>query len=304
MHSDFPSNETLAAFIDGRLDARTRSSVEQHLVACSDCYALIADATAAREAVGEADFEPRAFATPMPDGGKLLPFRTFAAAAAIAAGLAVVYFVPAIHDVVPGLGPPGIGEIVQLAGNQRVTLTRIAAINQYRAPAPTYRGGGDGSSDEGNDVNYDALQGKAAEIAQAAKEHPTRRNLHTLGVALLLVKKPVEAVSELEKARQLGTPDADLLNDLSAAYMDRRFKKGSQPDDAKAVTYAEQAWQIEKNPASRWNRAVALEKLNRTEEAKAAWRDYLQVEDDPGWREEAVQHLKDIKELNEFSVRR
>jgi hypothetical protein len=307
MHSDFPSNETLAAFIDGRLDARTRSRVEQHLAACDDCYALIADAAAAREAVGDAEVEPRGFATPIPDGGKLLPFRTIAAAAAIAAGLAVVYFVPEVRELVPGLRSPGIHEIVALADEKRVTLTRIAAIPERREPAPTYRGGGDGGSDNGENQNL-TLDGHAFEIARAAGEvaeaaqnHPSRRNLHTLGVALLLQKKPVEAVKALDEARKLGDPDADLLNDLSAAYTDRRWKKGKQADDALAVTYAERAWQLGKNPASKWNRALALEALDRPEEAKAAWLEYLQVEKDPAWRKEAEQRLKD---LNEFSVAR
>src|SRR5689334_1950252 len=36
-HTGFPSDETLAAFIDGRLDEETRERVVEHLGKCSEC---------------------------------------------------------------------------------------------------------------------------------------------------------------------------------------------------------------------------------------------------------------------------
>ena len=40
-HSAFPSDETLAAFIDGRLDEETRKKVTAHVAECDDCYGTI-----------------------------------------------------------------------------------------------------------------------------------------------------------------------------------------------------------------------------------------------------------------------
>jgi hypothetical protein len=306
MHSQFPSNETLAAFIDGRLDSRTRSRVAQHLIACDDCYAMVADARAAREAIGEAAFEPRGFATPDAEGGKLLPFPLIAAAVAVAAGLAAaVFFIPSLWDFVHGT--PSVAAVVESSDQQRVTLTRIAEMKERRPPAPVMRGGGDGaSSDTGGRDERPELQSKEAELQTASADHPTRRNLHALGVALLLDKKTDEAIQVLEHAAQpqFGPPDADLLNDLAAAYTDRRVKRGAPrapaPDDAPQVLEAtERAWKFAKTPATGWNRALALEMVGHDAEAKTAWQQYLQLETDTRWREEAVQRLKD---LNEFSA--
>src|SRR3954464_3949919 len=44
-HTGFPSDETLAAFIDGRLDAETRAKVIAHMVTCAECYAVFLSAT-------------------------------------------------------------------------------------------------------------------------------------------------------------------------------------------------------------------------------------------------------------------
>jgi tetratricopeptide (TPR) repeat protein len=305
MHSQFPSNETLAAFIDGRLDSRMRSRVAQHLTACDDCYAMVADARAAREAIGEAAFEPRGFATPETESGKLLPFPLLAAAAAVAAGLAAVYFVPSVRDLVPGLGTPSVAAVVESSDKVRVTQTRVAEMTVYREPVRVMRGGGDGESgDPGETDERLELRSKENELLTASADHPSRRNLHALGVALLLDKKPEEAIKALERAAQLGPPDADLLNDLAAAYTDRRVKRGAPrppaPDDAPQVLAAvERAWQAAKTPASAWNRALALQAVGRDAEAKAAWQQYMQLETDPQWLGEAKEHL-DV--LNEFGA--
>src|SRR5213592_2494759 len=37
-HSGFPSDETLAAFIDGKLDPETRTRVVEHMAQCPECY--------------------------------------------------------------------------------------------------------------------------------------------------------------------------------------------------------------------------------------------------------------------------
>src|ERR1041385_5932047 len=44
-HSGCPSDETLAAFIDGRLDDVTRRRVVEHMTTCDECYAVYLAAT-------------------------------------------------------------------------------------------------------------------------------------------------------------------------------------------------------------------------------------------------------------------
>ena len=43
-HTGFPSDETLAAFLDGRLDPETRRRVIEHMTTCDECYSVVAAA--------------------------------------------------------------------------------------------------------------------------------------------------------------------------------------------------------------------------------------------------------------------
>src|SRR5260221_13409487 len=42
----FPSDETLAAFLDGNLDPDTRRRVIEHMTICEECYSVVAGAGA------------------------------------------------------------------------------------------------------------------------------------------------------------------------------------------------------------------------------------------------------------------
>lgn len=296
MHSDCPSNELLAAFIDARLDPRTRARVAGHIASCEECYAFVADVSAAVEAIGAADFEPEGFGTPQPERGRLLPFQAGAAAAAIAAGLAAVFFVPALHESVPGLRSPGAAALAKVAGAKRPSDARLSEISEWREPVGTNRGEGDASDPNASDSSYD-LTGMRAEIADAVKAHPTARNLRNLGIAALLEKEPDPAIAAFQRAESLARPDAALLNDLAAAYVARALHSGAKGDAQQALAYADRSWQLERTPAALWNRALALKVLERYAEARATWTQYLAIEKDPQWRDEAKEKLQEVVEL-------
>src|SRR5213592_1840720 len=40
-HSPFPTDETLAAYIDGRLDKETRKRVVEHMAECPECFDVV-----------------------------------------------------------------------------------------------------------------------------------------------------------------------------------------------------------------------------------------------------------------------
>src|SRR5258708_26974879 len=44
-HTGFPSDETLAAFLDGNLDPDTRRRVIEHMTTCEECYSVVAVGT-------------------------------------------------------------------------------------------------------------------------------------------------------------------------------------------------------------------------------------------------------------------
>jgi tetratricopeptide (TPR) repeat protein len=291
MHPEFASFETLAAFIDDRLDARARQRVSAHLTTCTDCYETFIDVSAARREIGEADFEPRPFAAPQPEPGRanVLPFRLWIAAAAIAAAVAAVFFVPAIREWVPGLRTPDVEDLARAASADaaRATEARLDGFDVHQAPKLRTRGGRDGESDDVPPAGNPALLADAALIDKAAAVHPTPRNRHARGVAELLRGNRDEAIDDLEAAKASSgeRPAAGLLNDLAAAYLDRAGFTGSTADYVQALDYAERVPQP--NRVAAWNRALALQGLHRTQEAVAAWQHYLMLERDPEWRREA-----------------
>ena len=76
-HAEFPSDETLAAFIDGRLDPEMRRRVVEHMATCPECYDVVLGANEMRSAQS---------------AGSVVPFRrSRTAVIALAAAALVVY---------------------------------------------------------------------------------------------------------------------------------------------------------------------------------------------------------------------
>src|SRR5437763_6375517 len=126
-HAGFPSDETLAAFIDGRVDADTRGRVLEHLTTCSECYSVFIGATEM----------PAAAAA---DASNVKPFRRVRnaiATAAIAAAAAIGFFVtPAGQRLVH---PDGLAALASAEPSTRSFSGRISGF-PYREPAPVARG--------------------------------------------------------------------------------------------------------------------------------------------------------------------
>jgi CHAT domain-containing protein len=142
-----------------------------------------------------------------------------------------------------------------------------------------------------------------AQSDNAAPEH-----LHAVAVSYVLVGKPREAVAAFERAVIIdtgaanavealhATSNAELLSDLSAAFLSNATTEATKIDALRALDAAERAWAFEKSPAIAWNRALALDFLHLREDAREAWSDYLSVEPDSSWRAEAA---KMVVRLNE-----
>jgi len=112
----FPSDETLAAFVDGRLDEATRKRVTDHMVTCDECYSVFlaaADAAARDE----------------PAPGVVLRGRWTRAVAIVAAAAAIagVLFLSPLRDrILPGRSP--MGEIAAAVPAHRIFAGRLSAI--------------------------------------------------------------------------------------------------------------------------------------------------------------------------------
>lgn len=96
------------------------------------------------------------------------------------------------------------------------------------------------------------------------------------------------AVDRLRYGTELAPTDADLRNDLAVALLVRGEAAGDPWDTVEAVEQLERLLgQSPGHPAARYNRALALHRLELLREAEEAWRAVEESEPDPGWAGEA-----------------
>jgi CHAT domain-containing protein len=286
-HPEFPSDETLAAFIDGRADPETRKRVIEHMVGCNDCYATFEAASEMRER----SEKQRVVAFPK----RRLAVIGFAAAAVV-----VILLAPAIRD---RLRPrSGLATLAAAAPAHRNIEGRLTGF-PYRPMAPVMRG-----TDAENHENLKLLS-VAAQIQEEADKNPTPENLHQLGVAYLLLGNSTKAVSTLEESLKRGTgedipaaiqksTDASLLTDLSAGYLARGAVTQRTEDLLAAVESAERAYALSRSPEAAFNRAMAIEELHGIAQARSAWEDFLRIDRSSGWTDEAEKHIGQTKKSN------
>jgi hypothetical protein len=289
-HSAFPSDETLAAFIDGRLDEETRKRVVAHVADCEDCYGTF-------EAAGawQRESESRGnMVTIVPRRNR----RLIAVAAAAVLGGVLLYQPLSVryreHEDLAKLREAANAE------QYRPSDARLSADLECK-PFPRYRGG---SSDDSDDVNMDVA---LAQVRMQAHANANVANQHLLGIALLLDGKSDDAARILGEAilAKTGThdlaraisrcTDVSLLNDLSAARGAVADLHGDSASSQIALAAANRAWQLDpKSPVTVWNRAVAIERAN-PKAAIAVWRDYVEnIDRTSAWSVEAQSRLARI----------
>ena len=270
-HSPFPTDETLAAYIDGRLDEETRRGVVEHMAECAECFDVV---MGAREVgiVGE----PR---------GRVVSWPVKAAIPlAVAAALAVVFITPIRERVWPR---DDIQTLAAAAPKQRIGEGRIADF-PYRERPQTLRGNTD------KETNYE-LWPVALPIYEKADKHRSSSTLHARGIAQLLMADD-GSVQSLEDAVKDDAHKPDihsaiaastnwkLLNDLAAGDI----AAGHLDEAAEAVN---RAWVLSHDPAVAWNRAVVAQQTN-SPDAAARWNEYLQIDPSSQWAAEVRTRFK------------
>ena len=293
-----PDLETLAAFIDGRLDEQTRQEIIVHAVDCPECedkivatneyLSTLEPANLAEVVRGEEVIEPEydSSVKTAPDGEVVrgrFGTRVLAPLLAAAAVVAVVFGVPSIREKVLPKSP--MEELVAAANGrpERPTEARLSGDFDYKPPQRVNRGG-----EEKETTEYD-MQILALKRAERAEKNRSAENLHQLGVADLFVPElRRDAVPALEGAAKASPNSPDVLTDLTAAYL----AQGNYPA---AYSTAEKAWSMQQSPITAWNRALALERLERQTDAIAAWKKYLELDSNSEWSAEAKRKLDDLQ---------
>jgi tetratricopeptide (TPR) repeat protein len=128
-------------------------------------------------------------------------------------------------------------------------------------------------------------------MIERAQNDPGAEAQHAAGVAMVLVDKPAEAAARLDAAARTSH-DARLWNDLAAARYQTATRSRRTSDYGRALAAADQALRIDARfPEALFNRALILERMESTADARLAWQRYLDVDATSRWASEARQRL-------------
>lgn len=260
-----PSDETLGAFLEGRLDGTERAAVVVHLSQCDTCVEVLGGTR-------------RALLDVQPETKRVVPIRRPWFLAAAAAIVAIVMAFALLRN-----DEAGVETLIAAAPSShrtieaRLTGFRWAALQQLRGNAQS-------------DPETLKLQGAAGEVLSHARDDDSADARHAAGVASLLVRDLDSAVTELQKAAQ-QSKDAATWNDLAAA-LHTSATQARHENFTQALAAANEALALDPAHAeARFNRALILERMGLQAEAAAAWRAYLEVDANSQWAAEARRRL-------------
>ena len=283
-----PDLESMAAYLDGRLSDRERARITEHLAACEDCYFVFSESAQTRVATE---------ATPKRDARTwrewlATPKRTWAAVGGALATAACVWLLVAAGDVLPWRsGRPDLQALVAAVGTDRPIEARLIGGFAYGPMRGTVRAGAPTPRAVSPDVRIAVARNEKSLAGVGTPEA-----LHALGVASLIVGDLDRAIPMIERSVDQPSPDARFVSDLAAAYLSRAGRDNRSQDLVKALAAADRAVAVDSALAEAlFNRALALERLSLVDEARAAWTDYLKVDDQSGWANEARAHLSALR---------
>ncbi|MGC2238685.1 MAG: CHAT domain-containing protein [Pyrinomonadaceae bacterium] len=135
-------------------------------------------------------------------------------------------------------------------------------------------------------------------LLENATQNATAENLHAIGQLYLAKKELDEAIKQLEKAANIDPQNADILNDLGVAYLEksRSLEKNNVVRGeltGNALEKFDSALKINsKLTTAYFNKALALQLLDLPNQAREAWTEYLRLDSSSSWAEEARRNLQ------------
>ena len=299
---EHPPLELLAGYAEGVLTASERLTLERHLSGCAQCRTIVADSVEFLVSEGRITEE---------HGGFWTWRKVTGAVAGLTAAAALVLAVRANPEWLGRSSRPDLDALVMAFATEptRVAEGRLTGGFRYAPPPPLSRGGelttgafafpeastSRGSAARGTPTKVTIELSPDVRIAAATIEAKSanRRDptsLWAVGVARLVGRDATGAIEALSAAVSGEPANAELQNDLAAAYHARGRSGGGDPDMRMALAAAERALVLKPDLAeAQFNRALALEAL-RMPEAKAAWQAIATAESDSGWAKEAASH--------------
>jgi tetratricopeptide (TPR) repeat protein len=279
-------SETIAAYLDRRLDPAERARVEEHLADCEECRTLLSETAAFLEAdaaAKPADVVPLA----RPVGPTRRPW-LWSGVAAAAVLLAVT---PIVLRQMRPTPESALRELDRALAGKRYVEGRIAGF-EYGALAAGTRG----PSSSLESMPPEVLAA-AAKIERVTASTETASTLATLGASQLALGRIDSAIENLESGARLESQSPRIRSDLAAAYFARFQAKGAANDATRALEAAASALAVDpKSLSAAFNCAVVLEAIpTRRDDAIRAWDAYLALDASSDWAAEARHRQAQLK---------
>ncbi len=284
-HGKCLTDEILTDYLEGNLDPAFKAASEVHLVGCDDCRVrlaffmrLLKEDIAPEEAVAVKAIQEKWTKgqndrrLPNRRGGDRRTWRY--ASGGVAAAL--IFAVGARVAIEYKGEPRSATEVIHLLlAQNRPFEGRISG--QPHQPFASTRG----PNDPGN--SYNLLAGQMNRLSATPYE---------MGQFNLLQRDFLSAIRYLEPAALEPNASAEVHNDLGVAYMESRVDRNYP----KAIIEFRRALAAKRDflPAA-FNLALAYEHLGKSDEAERQWSQYLQLESDGKWKEEARSKLEGIQ---------
>ncbi len=273
-------------YADGKLDAADRERFEKHFLCSEEKRQKVKFARALRKYVNESESQPEAEKPP-----RFFDSLKAFFSAPVGVGLAVLLIAVVAGFIIwKNASQPSevLMALNRFQKNNRPTQARITGFDY----APKIEG------TRGNDKeeNLELVSAKAR-ATEAVLRNETAENLHELGLVYLAENNFDEAIKYFEKALQKKPDSAKLHNDLGAALMGKGTQKeeGSLESFAKAAEEFERAIELDKNLIEAYfNRGLIVELLNLPNQAREAWKTYLNLDSSSPWANEARERLKKL----------
>lgn len=260
-----PDAEAISALAEGRLEPSRLEDVLAHVEHCETCMSALDDANAAL----------RLDAAPAAQTARRTWWIAAAAAVLVIAGLAAIR---------GWRNEPSIAKLVDLAPRSaRLIEPRLSGgfdWAEYRGPMR--------ASGAVSDETRLRLGGAAADAIAHANKDSSADAQHVAGVAILLADDPVKAIERLRLAGERAPENARIASDLAAARYAAALALDRPSLYPEALDDADRALRLDARlPEALFNRALILERLGLTQEARRAWERYLAVDPSSKWAGEA-----------------
>lgn len=189
----------------------------------------------------------------------------------------------------------GLAQMRKAYQGQRLAEARITALPDY-VPFVVTRGADAKLSDAAARDRAERYLLDATQDANNARAH------HALSLLNFAERKYDRALKELNLALAAAPRDDIILSDAGAIYLELSKRAIDDNRGAKRYEYLNDALKYldlaitvaPKMTEPRFNRALCLMELSIPERARSAWQEYLAIDSDSKWADEARRHLETL----------